>query len=244
MPEDKRLGELEDDLGHPHVVGDLGLDIETYYAAAASTYDKVRFGNSYGRYVDAQERAALRSWLAGAARVLEIGCGTGRLLDLATDGIDRSSEMLAVAHARHPGRRLLRCRGSATPFQAESFDAIFSMHVFMHLPKAEVVQVLDECHRLLKPGGSLVFDVPSQPRRRISGFQPASWHCGTAYSPEELRSACGAWRWRGFRGLLAFPIHRLPQIVRLMCRPLDGALGRTPLRRWCSYYLVRLEKRK
>ena len=239
-----RLGtaHVEEDLGVPHVVGDLGLDIESYYAAAASTYDQVRFGNSYGRYLDAQERAALRKWLCGAARILEIGCGTGRLLDLATDGIDRSPEMLAVAREKHPGRRVLQALGARTPFEDGSFDAIFAMHVFMHLPKKEIGQILGECHRLLRTGGTLVFDVPSQPRRGVSSFRPSSWHCGTAYSPEELRATCKEWKWQGLRGLLAFPIHRLPNWLKPAFRPIDSAIGRSPLQRWCSYYLVRLEK--
>lgn len=223
-------------------VADLGLDVAGYYAQAAATYDADRFGSSYGRYLDALERGILRRWLTGAERILEIGCGTGRLLDLATDGVDPSPEMLAIARGRHPERRPQCAPGTATPFRDGSFDAVFSMHVFMHLPREENLRIIEECRRLLRPGGALLFDVPGQPRRDLTGFRPASWHCGTAWDPAALRQACSGWRWRGYRGLLALPIHRLPAAVRPALVALDRALGRSFLRRWCSYYLVRLEK--
>jgi SAM-dependent methyltransferase len=218
------------------------IEIERYYNALAPRYDEKIFGGSYGQYLDRQERSLLRPWLAGKARVLDLGCGTGRFLDLASHGLDRNHEMLAQARAKPPGRPLVMATASRAPFPDGSFDAIFSMHVFMHLPKAEISRTLLECRRLLCPGGTLIFDVPSQARRRLTRFRPASWHCATAYSRAELRAMSAGWLWRELHGLLAFPIHRLPAPIRPLLWPLDTALGRSPLRWWCSYYLIRLEK--
>ena len=57
-----------------------------YYNDLSERYDLDRFDNSYGAYVDAQERRILRRWLApmGQGKILDLACGTGRLLDLAT----------------------------------------------------------------------------------------------------------------------------------------------------------------
>ncbi len=238
-----RTPERSPDTGSPTSVrGDLGEDVERYYAAAATSYDRARFGGSYGRHVDRQERAVLREWLPRSGRILDLGCGTGRLLGLATHGLDRSAEMLAVARAKCPGRRVVRALSWRAPFPEGAFDAVFSMHVFMHLPTADVAATLAECERLVRPGGMLVFDVPSTPRRKLTRFRPASWHCATEFTPEELRSLCARWRFLELRGVLALPIHRMPEWSRPMALPLDDLICRSPLRRWCSYYVVRLER--
>lgn len=76
-----------------------------YYDHLAKDYDRDRFGNSYGRFIDAEERAVLSRWkVKDSGRVLEVACGTGRLLDFAAAGCDASSEMLAVAREKHPAR--------------------------------------------------------------------------------------------------------------------------------------------
>lgn len=218
------------------------LDIAGYYSALAPTYDASRFGGSYGRALDREERAALVSWLEGTQRVLDLGCGTGRTLDLASCGLDPSPQMLALARGRHAARPLVLGRACALPFPDASFDAVFALHVFMHLPKSGLAAALDEAFRVLRPGGTFVFDVPSQARRRWTGFRPEGWHAGTAFEVEELRALAYAWRFEEVRGLLALPLHRLPEAARPLAATVDGALGRSPMRRFCSYLLVRLER--
>jgi hypothetical protein len=39
-------------------------ELVQYYDQLASHYDEERFGNSYGDYLDAQERCLLGNWLA------------------------------------------------------------------------------------------------------------------------------------------------------------------------------------
>jgi len=46
-------------------------------------------------------------------------------------------------------------------FAAASFDFVLSLDVFEHLP--EVGRALSECHRILRPGGRLLFSVPFRP---------------------------------------------------------------------------------
>jgi SAM-dependent methyltransferase len=217
-------------------------EIDRYYAATAASYDASRFGGSYGRFLDRQERAILRSWLAGARDILDVGCGTGRMLELATCGLDPCAEMLTIARARYPTHGYARGVAWAAPFRDGSFDAVFSLHLFMHLARPEIERTVAECLRLLRPGGVLIFDVPSAPRRALTGYRPSTWRCATAFSPEELESLCGAWHSICIRGFLATPLHRIPPALRPLALPLDTLLGRTPLRRWCSYFAVRLEK--
>ena len=96
------------------------------------------------------------------ANVLDLGCGTGRLLDrLATQfpeiratGLDLSSQMLRVARQNNRHRpRLIYIEGNAEnlPFAEGQFDAVFNTISFLHYPQPE--QVLKEVARVLSPGG-------------------------------------------------------------------------------------------
>lgn len=100
--------------------------------------------------------------LPNSATVLDIGCGTGRLLDrLATQypdlqgiGIDYSPQMLdqAIRRNRYPSR-LTYCQGNAEalPVADEQFDAVFNTISFLHYSNPK--QVLAEIKRVLRTGG-------------------------------------------------------------------------------------------
>ena len=67
-------------------------EVKEYYNSIANNYDKNRFGNSYGKFIDAEERKILAKWLIGMNKetILDYGCGTGRLSEFANSGIDIS----------------------------------------------------------------------------------------------------------------------------------------------------------
>jgi len=100
-------------------------------------------------------------------RLLDIGCGTGRLLDfikqawprLPVTGLDLSEAYLC--HARRHLRRWSRVglvvgNAEAIPAPAESFDAITSTFMLHELPPDARRTVIGECARVLRPGGRLV----------------------------------------------------------------------------------------
>jgi SAM-dependent methyltransferase len=216
-----------------------------YYDQLACRYDEVRFGNSYGHYLDAQERRLLGNWLTpfrGGA-ILDLACGTGRLLDFATHGLDASPAMVRLARAKHP-QKSIRCAraGDIGEFQTV-FDTIFCLHLLMHLPAAEIKALLTSCFDQLRPGGLLIFDVPSALRRKLTGFRPAGWHAGTALTlPEVATLGAPRWRLKAARGILFFPIHRMPPTLRTLLRPLDDVIGATPLKPLCSYLMCCLQR--
>lgn len=96
--------------------------------------------------------------------VLDLGCGTGRLLDrLATEfptlcgtGLDLSAEMILQARKKKRDRhrpRLIFIPGNAEelPFAEGQFDAVFNTISFLHYPNPE--RVLSEVSRVLHSGG-------------------------------------------------------------------------------------------
>lgn len=96
------------------------------------------------------------------ANVLDLGCGTGRLLDrLATHlpklcgtGLDLSTEMLHIARRQNRHQpRLIYVPGNALklPFADTQFDAVFNTCSFLHY--AEPEQVFSEVSRVLHFGG-------------------------------------------------------------------------------------------
>lgn len=92
----------------------------------------------------------------GARRVLEIGCGTGRLLARVRApvrvGIDIAPAMLARARAHID--HLVVADGHCLPFAAGSFDVVLAgKGVFRYL---DYERAFAECARVLSPSGRLV----------------------------------------------------------------------------------------
>lgn len=94
--------------------------------------------------------------------VLDLGCGTGKLLNrlaqhqpaLTGLGIDLSPDMIAQAHRANEAPEQIQYQvGNAVKLELEddSFDAVFNTITFLHYPEPE--RVLAEVQRVLKPGG-------------------------------------------------------------------------------------------
>ena len=219
--------------------------IGEYYEALATTYDESRFGHSYGRYVDALERGVLGDWLRAVdpEAVVDLGCGTGRFLDFAATGVDGSAAMLEQAAKKHPRRQLVHADVASTGLERRSLDAAICFHVLMHLDEPTIESVMREAARIVRPGGRFVFDIPSRPRRDLGRRRPTGWHGDTSASLDDVRRLAGdGWRLARWRGIVFFPIHRVPSSLRGALRPLDAAIGRTPLGRWSSYLVCELER--
>lgn len=101
---------------------------------------------------------------AGTGRILDIGCARGHFLDLAaqqgftTFGVEVSVD--AGVAARQNGHRIANTLAEGLPFTANSFDAIHMNHVLEHV--ARPVQALEEIHRILKPTGRAIIEVPAE----------------------------------------------------------------------------------
>ena len=99
-------------------------------------------------------------------KVLDLGCGNGRLLEALKEkkieyiGADNSSELLRIAKEKYPEVNFQLTDGLAFPFQDNTFDIIYCIAVLHHIPSQKLrTEFLQEAKRVLKPGGLLVATV-------------------------------------------------------------------------------------
>ena len=122
---------------------------------AAGYYDQTR---SIPGPIVGQGVRAILDISGAAARILDVGTGTGRisipLLEQGADlvGCDLSSEMLRRLQEKLPPARILQADASRLPFSAGHFDALLTVHV-IHLI-APWQEALQEFKRVLRTGGT------------------------------------------------------------------------------------------
>jgi ubiquinone/menaquinone biosynthesis C-methylase UbiE len=148
-------------------------DVNTrYHDVAADSYD-AKWGIDFGAPGQAQVLMKLRKALgkdalgAGFERSLEIGSGTGYFsLNLLQAGVirhatctDISPGMLATlrGNAQRLGLSVetVATGAEVLPFADASFDLVLGHAILHHIP--DLSQAFAEFHRVLKPGGTVVF---------------------------------------------------------------------------------------
>jgi SAM-dependent methyltransferase len=189
-------------------------DVNTrYHDLAAESYDS-KWGIDFGEVGQGQVVGKLRKLLGSTAlergfdRSLEVGAGTGYFsLNLLRAGIVRDATCTDIspgmvrtlaANAERLGLTLksLRADAESLPFGAAGFDLVLGHAVLHHLPDLE--RAFSEFHRVLKPGGRIVFaGEPSRvgdrlaaiPKRGAIAVAPA-WRRALRAAPPRL-PPCG-----------------------------------------------------
>jgi SAM-dependent methyltransferase len=131
--------------------------------------------------------ALLRGALAraGAARVLDAGCGTGGLLALlpGAAGVDRSP--LALSFCDRRGLRRVACADVARlPFGDGHFDAVVCADVLYHRAVADDAAALAELARVVRPGGAIVLNLPAH--RALRGAHDDFVHGARRYDRADV----------------------------------------------------------
>ena len=147
-----------------------------------------------------ENRAAVRGRLEAlrqefGGRLLDIGCGTGFIIDLAADvfeqvrGLDLTPAMLARV-PRRPNVQVYRGDAAHLPFGARRFDVVSAYSFLHHLE--DLTPVLREVRRVLRPGGCLYADL--EPNRHfwknVMSVREATGSAAAALARDEIASVC------------------------------------------------------
>ncbi|MFA6537149.1 MAG: methyltransferase domain-containing protein [Patescibacteria group bacterium] len=130
------------------------------------SYDKIAEPFSATRSFVWKDMETLTDFIKPGQKVLDLGCGNGRLLELLQDkniqylGMDNSVELLRLARQKYPeanfavGDFLTLEKNEV--LQNQEFDVIFLISSFNHLPKENQEKVLRQIKKFLKPNGLLL----------------------------------------------------------------------------------------
>jgi len=168
----------------------------------------------------------LRRHLPKDGLIVDAGCGTGKWvaylagLGYRIVGLDISREALALAKKKMPSLALILTDTQRSPIRDASVDCVLSLGVVEHDERGPIAG-LRELHRMLRPGGLLVLDVPFNNwfRRLVTNpvsrwvtrrRRRAGWALGFAeyrFDLGELRRFLEA---TGFEVVTAYPDDFLP----------------------------------
>lgn len=154
-----------------------------YLGRAATDYDALRFGTSAGMTIHRLESDLFASALQvvrPGAKVLEVGCGTGRFLMQACEagmvchGVDPSPDMLNQARVRitpkFPGTTFDIGEGANLPVESNAFDFVYSIRVLNQTEsEAYALSIINEMLRAARNGGHVLIEFISS-RRFTAGF--------------------------------------------------------------------------
>ncbi|MBI2411689.1 MAG: class I SAM-dependent methyltransferase [Deltaproteobacteria bacterium] len=132
-------------------------------------YDRSMAENPFQRFWHSRRVSAITSLLKGEdARMLDIGCGGGTLLDKISEkgslkwsaGVDASLGAIKYANESHGGPKFLCADFYELPFEDSSFGFISAIEVLEHLHEPR--EALIELNRCLEDRGKLLVLVPNE----------------------------------------------------------------------------------
>ena len=134
----------------------------------AEYWDRVAIEKTFTHPLDT---ALVGSFLSADSRILDYGCGYGRLAGQLRDagyenavGLDVSPRMIERGLSEFPGLDLRVTSGPPLPFPDESFDLVILFAVLTSIPSDRgQTELIGEIERILAPGGFIyVSDYPLQ----------------------------------------------------------------------------------
>ena len=121
------------------------------------------------------------------APIIDIGCGRGEWLELLRDhdlvarGVDLNPLMIARCRERGLEVTAIDAIDYLQRVDANSLGAVTGMHVIEHMPVRQLIRLIDETLRALRPGGVAIFETPN-PENLIVGAC-TFWNDPTHHKP-------------------------------------------------------------
>jgi SAM-dependent methyltransferase len=141
---------------HPH------SDYQTSYDLVADEYVRRIFDELQHKPFDRQLLDRFAERVRGAGLVCDMGCGPGHVARYLHEhgvqvcGIDLSPAMVERASLLTPAVEFRQSDMRALPVPDETWAGIAAFYSIIHIHRDEMVRVLGELHRVLRPGGVLL----------------------------------------------------------------------------------------
>jgi len=144
-----------------NTVDKLLVVVKKNYEAIASDFDLTRKKEIWPKMRE------LTTAVPAGARVLDVGCGNGRLLEALENkeieylGLDNSEALVEIARKNYPGKQFrVKDVLNLALIPENDFDYIFCLAVLQHIPsRALRLEALKQMAGKLKPGGELIISV-------------------------------------------------------------------------------------
>ena len=122
--------------------------------------------------------------------VLDVGCGDGRFFERVfpavrdVTGVDHDAAIVELARGSGRYTAVHRTEADQLPFAAGAFQSVFANCSLEHMNRID--DVLAEIHRVLRPGGTLLFSVVTD---QFVTRAPLQWALTAAGAPDLGRAA-------------------------------------------------------
>jgi len=116
------------------------------------------------RYWQRHRHQIVTGLAQGFERVLDVGCGSSRILESFSGMTGLDVQLHKLRYARRFKNQLVHGSISALPFADGTFDCVICSEVIEHIPAEE--KPFDELTRVLKIGGRLILSTPDYDRWR------------------------------------------------------------------------------
>lgn len=191
-----------------------------------------RFLASFGPHLPADRQA----------KILDLGPGKGEFLELLRDlgyqqihALDLSPEVVDYCNQLIPGSTTLTENPTAF-FQSQrgQYDLVSAAHVLEHVPKDELIALLEAIRGALRPGGKLLIEVPNGDAPLANITRYGDFTHEIAFSERSLRQVMAI---AGFSSVIVHgvimpldhplrPLQILGQqtiyaLIKILCRVLD-----------------------
>ena len=158
----------------------LDLKLSAFYTGNKNYYSDIDF--TANNWINPEEEGykQILSYIFKSKRICEFGCGSANVLkhfpqlQEKYSGCDFSTELINQNRQTFPAASFEEIRvPNLLPYVNEMFDLVFSVFVIEH--SSNPAKLLDECNRILQPGGRLLILCPDFLGKGRMSSQRAGW---------------------------------------------------------------------